>query len=64
MTLTKLNFGTALAAITSNSWLPSLDTMSTLASQWVPILGFCLLVLQIAKLLWDWLRKLRTTKDE
>jgi hypothetical protein len=57
MTLTKLNLGVAFAAITSNSWLPSLAAVSSWAALWVPILGFCLLVLQIAKLIWDWMRK-------
>lgn len=57
MIATKWNFGVALAAITSGAWLPSVDAMSAAAAQWVPILGFILLVLQISKLGWDWLRK-------
>lgn len=57
MITTKVNFGVAIAAITSGAWLPSVDAMSDAAAQWVPILGFLLLVLQLVKLIWDWSRK-------
>lgn len=54
---TKANFGISFAAISLPTWLPSLDTVSTWAGLWVPILGFCLLILQISKLLYDWASK-------
>lgn len=57
--LTKFNVGVAFAAITSPGWLPTVDGMSAAAAQWIPILGFLLLMLQIIKLIWDWSRKPR-----
>jgi hypothetical protein len=53
----KLNLAVAGAAITSPSWLSTVDDVSAAAAPWLPILGFILLLLQIAKLIWDWSRK-------
>jgi len=57
MIAAKINFSVAFAAITIRGWLPSVDEVSAAAALWIPILGFVLLVLQIAKLIWDWARK-------
>jgi hypothetical protein len=54
---TKTNLSIALAAITSPSWFPTVDSISAGIGPWIPILGFLLLVLQIIKLIWDWSRK-------
>jgi hypothetical protein len=57
MVSTKINLSVAVAAITIKGWLPTVDEISAAAALWIPILGFVLLVLQIVKLLWDWVRK-------
>lgn len=54
---TKVNLSVALAAITSPTWLPTVDSIAASITPWIPILGLFLLVLQIIKLIWDWSRK-------
>ena len=54
---TKINLSIAFAAITSPTWLPTVDGISAGIRPWIPILGFLLLLLQIIKLIWDWSRK-------